>query len=45
VKEALRLLDKGAVLGVVLNGHDRVMRQYEKYYELDALTASRVAHR
>lgn len=40
VMKALRLLDGGTVLGLVLNGHDRLMPQYEKYYGLDTSTAS-----
>jgi capsular exopolysaccharide synthesis family protein len=41
VIEALGLLDRSAVLGLVLNGHDRLMHEYEKYYELYGSTAAR----
>lgn len=41
VIKALRFLDKGAVLGLVLNGHDRLMPQYEQYYGVDARTGDR----
>jgi succinoglycan biosynthesis transport protein ExoP len=40
VIKALRFLDEVAVLGLVLNGHDRLMPQYEQYYGVDRSTAS-----
>jgi protein-tyrosine kinase len=40
VMKALRLIDHRSVLGLVLNGHDRLMPQYEKYYGVDTSTAS-----
>jgi non-specific protein-tyrosine kinase len=41
VIEALGLLDRSAVLGLVLNGHDRLMPEYEKYYGRYGSTAAR----
>jgi capsular exopolysaccharide synthesis family protein len=38
VTKALRLLEGSAVLGLVLNGHDCLMPEYEKYYGLDSST-------
>jgi protein-tyrosine kinase len=40
VMKALRLLGDSAVLGLVLNGHDRLMPQYEQYYGSGTSTAS-----
>jgi capsular exopolysaccharide synthesis family protein len=44
VIQALGLLDRGAVLGLVLNGHDRLMPEYEKYYGLYGSTAAGAVH-